>query len=186
MLFTVHMRATWLVVLVMVAWPASAARVQIGGDGVAEFLDRVEAYAALHRRLEAPLPPLLPADDPGIIAQRRWQLAAAILKARPDAREGDVFTPGAAALRRLVAETLTPRDITLLHEESWPAHDPVVNAPLPAGASHAVPPLLLFRLPPLPEDVEYRIVNADLVLWDIHADLVIDVLRDVFVVPAYV
>jgi hypothetical protein len=34
--------------------------------------------------------------------------------------------------------------------------------------------------PELPEDVEYRIVNHDLVLWDIHADLVVDFLPNAF------
>jgi hypothetical protein len=37
---------------------------------------------------------------------------------------------------------------------------------------------LLLRLPELPEELEYRIVNCDLVLWDVHADLVIDFVPD--------
>lgn len=45
---------------------------------------------------------------------------------------------------------------------------------VPGGATHEVPAILLQRLPPLPEDVEYRILDHDLVLWDIHADLVVD------------
>jgi hypothetical protein len=49
-----------------------------------------------------------------------------------------------------------------------------VNEPYPEGATHEVPATLLQRFPGLPEDVEYRILDHDLVLWDIHADLVID------------
>ena len=41
-----------------------------------------------------------------------------------------------------------------------------------------MPVILLHQLPPLPEDVEYRWLDRDLVLWDIHADLIIDFLPD--------
>jgi len=34
-------------------------------------------------------------------------------------------------------------------------------------------------LPPTPRDIEYRPIDRDLVLLDIHADLVVDVLPDV-------
>lgn len=39
-----------------------------------------------------------------------------------------------------------------------------------------MPPKLLLALPLLPEELEYLFVNRDLVLWDWHADLIIDVL----------
>jgi hypothetical protein len=38
--------------------------------------------------------------------------------------------------------------------------------------------ILLQWLPPLPEDLEYRLIDHDLVLWDSHADLILDVLPD--------
>jgi hypothetical protein len=41
-----------------------------------------------------------------------------------------------------------------------------------------MPIVLLQSLPPLPEDLEYRLLDHDLVLWDIHADLMLDVLPD--------
>src|SRR6185295_15106296 len=58
---------------------------------VREFLKRVDDYVALHRRLELALPPLKEADDPGHIEKRCKALAAAIRKARPDAKQGDIF-----------------------------------------------------------------------------------------------
>jgi hypothetical protein len=40
-------------------------------------------------------------------------------------------------------------------------------------------PSLLWRLPPLPPEVEYRFLANDLVLIDIRAGLVVDILRAV-------
>ena len=39
-------------------------------------------------------------------------------------------------------------------------------------------PALLHALPTLPEDLQYRIVDNDLVLVDLHASLVVDILED--------
>jgi hypothetical protein len=41
----------------------------------------------------------------------------------------------------------------------------------------SVPPTLLLKLPQLPGEVEYRIVDHDLVLLDVKANLVVDILR---------
>jgi hypothetical protein len=40
------------------------------------------------------------------------------------------------------------------------------------GAS--MPPQLLQLLPPLPAGLEYRFIDCDLILWDPHANLIID------------
>jgi hypothetical protein len=41
-----------------------------------------------------------------------------------------------------------------------------------------LPPRLLQYLPDLPRGIEYRLVQADLVLWDVDAEIIIDVLPD--------
>jgi hypothetical protein len=46
-----------------------------------------------------------------------------------------------------------------------------------------VPDAILRLLPALAEDVEYRTVNADLFLWDIHAEIVVDVLPEAVLIP---
>ena len=38
--------------------------------------------------------------------------------------------------------------------------------------------------PPLPADLEYRLVDYYLVLWDAHADLILDVLPDAIPRPS--
>jgi hypothetical protein len=44
-------------------------------------------------------------------------------------------------------------------------------------------PALLAVLPALPEELEYRFIGRDLVLVDVHADLIVDVLKDALPVP---
>ena len=54
----------------------------------------------------------------------------------------------------------------------------VVNGPFPWNSGNAMWPSILAALPQLPEELEYRLVGADLVLVDIPASLVVDVLAD--------
>jgi hypothetical protein len=46
------------------------------------------------------------------------------------------------------------------------------SAPLPT-----VPPNLLAALPKLPEGLEFRIINKDLILLDVDANLIVDFIR---------
>ena len=41
------------------------------------------------------------------------------------------------------------------------------------------PPVLLRKLPDLPPELEYRIVNKSLILRDVKANLIVDILRGV-------
>lgn len=154
------------------------------------FHERVESYAALHRRLEEPLPPMTVTTDTWATFLAKRYLAAAIRAARPSARQGDIFSPAIAIVfRQLISEALVAHDVEALlielNEEQPVARGvhPLVNEPYPKGVTHEVPAILLQRLPALPEDVEYRIVDRDLLLWDIHADLVIDFVPDAFGPP---
>jgi hypothetical protein len=151
------------------------------------FHERIESYVALHRRLELRLPPLQPTAEPFSTYLARQLLANAIRKARPTAQQGDMFTPDVGrAFRRIIARTLAGRDIENLLTENGrersmrPGFELEVNEPYPDWASHAVPPILLQKLPPLAGDLEYRIVEHVLVLWDVHANLVVDYLPDAF------
>jgi hypothetical protein len=53
-----------------------------------------------------------------------------------------------------------------------------VNGPFPWAFGAAVPSVLLDRLPALPEEVQYRFIGRDLVLVDVDANLVVDILPD--------
>jgi hypothetical protein len=148
------------------------------------FEGRLAQYAALHRRLEAPFP-LKPSVSAYALSVRREYLASAIKKARPAARQGEFFTPDVAQIfRDLIDKTLTGRDAEAMLNDLYDDHPaplgfhPRVYDPYPEWATHAMPIVLLQSLPPLPEDLEYRLLDHDLVLWDIHADLMLDVLPD--------
>jgi hypothetical protein len=59
-----------------------------------------------------------------------------------------------------------------------------VNAVLPWGAGEPASAALIGLLPPLPDELEYRFVGRHLVLLDVEANLVVDVLR--MAVPALI
>ena len=117
------------------------------------FQDRIDGYIALHRKLEAPMPPMKPTTDTWSLLLARKYLGSAIRAARSTARQGDVFSPDVATVfRQLIAEALKGRDVEALpmelNEEFPWDHEthPVVNDSYPEGASHEVPAILLQRL----------------------------------------
>src|SRR5437867_2426955 len=61
------------------------------------FHERVETYAALHRRL-APPPAAMTSTDPMSKLLTRQYLAAAVRGARRYAQQGEIFTPDVAML----------------------------------------------------------------------------------------
>ena len=148
------------------------------------FQQRVDTYAALHRHLAASLPPLASRLDRQSWTLARTFLASAIRTARGTARQGDLFTPDVARFFRVVIEeTTSPADLAtfvpLMDEDGrlLPGIHPGIHTPFPVWEeSREVSASTLFMLPTLPPELEYRIVHYDLVLWDVTADLIIDVL----------
>jgi hypothetical protein len=54
-----------------------------------------------------------------------------------------------------------------------------VNVTYPEGAALAtVPPLILNRLPPLPDGIEFRFMGRDLILRDSNANLIVDFIHE--------
>lgn len=156
-----------------------------GRDGLHVFAERVAAYAELHQRMDALLPPWTVINDVESIFRRRVDLASAIRAERPDARQGDIFEPSAAAaVRGIIAAALSNVDVEFmlqgLYEEcEMPVgYRPTVNAGYPAWATHEMPVVLLHVLPVLPAAMQYRLIDHDLLLWDVDANLVVDVLPD--------
>ena len=144
------------------------------------FLQRVDSYVALHRRLEGPLPPEAVTPDPNELFAPRKALAAAMRKARAGARQGEIFSPAVARyFRMLVANTVQKNGIddllSIVEDEDSMRIPARVNGDYPAGGSISpMPPCLLIELPPLPSELQYRFVGRDLILWDVHAGLIVD------------
>ena len=115
-------------------------------------------------------------------AHRRL-LADRIREARKGAARGDLFGDAAPLFRTVLSKDQAARSRVERKDalEEVPARkQPAVNAEYPTEAALAtVPPLLLKRLPPVPEGLEYRFMERDLILRDTHANLIVDVLPDV-------
>lgn len=151
----------------------------------AEFLARVDRYVDLHRALEAPLGPEQICGDPEQLQRSSSGLAAAIRQARAGARPGDVFSPEIAAFFRATVASVVrgrydvPALLDEMDEEGLPqVVELEVNGAFPWLAGNLMPPGLLRALPPLPEELEYRLVGPDLVLLDVRANLVVDWVED--------
>ena len=148
------------------------------------FLKRADQYVALHRDLERLLPPETITSNLDELLAPRAALARELRRARAWAREGDIFTPGVAVyMRVLIAETMRREGITALDDVIDPelaVHmTALVSAEYPAGRSTPVIPCtLLDALPPLPPELRYSFVDRDLILWDLHAALIVDVVRN--------
>ena len=147
------------------------------------FAERMIAYSELHRRAEASMARLKPTADVNAMRQRQADLWGAIVMARPKARQGDIFDPPVAAVfRGLIAEALTDVDSAAMlragveTSEKSPGYRLHVNTSCSEEATRELPSLLRTALPALPEGIVYRLIDMDLVLWDMDADLIIDVL----------
>jgi hypothetical protein len=150
-----------------------------------EFTQGISRYVALRARFEEPLPSFDARRSPWSLMLTRRYLASAIRTARAHAHIGDILTPSVAAMfRTLITDTIYEIDIEGLGDGDLEAEDELVdlavNEPLPAWSMAAVPEALLTRLPNLPDAIEYRVVGGSLVLWDSHAEILIDALPGAF------
>ena len=151
------------------------------------FQSAVAAYMTLREAVERTLPPREVSPDPDEIFLAVDALAAAIRAARPSAKEGDIFDAEAAPLlRRHIRETLRKPDCQAADilaakgedDERLALSRPIVHDQFDWGAGSFMAWCILEALPELPEELQFRFIERDLVLVDIDADLVIDVLPD--------
>jgi len=185
------MKAYWIVALslcplLFTSPPAGGAGAPPDEGTLRHFSQAVEVYAQLHRRLEQNDLRLSDRSRAREILASSNALAARIRAARISAREGDVFLPEEAdKFRMLITRALysnhyTPEEMVAAGAQEAPSAPPhlKVNTRFPWAYGAAVWPCVLVALPPLPEELQYRIVGRDLVLVDVHANLVVDILRD--------
>ena len=152
---------------------------------VQDFEKRVSAYVQLHKTAESSLPKLKSTPEEEKISHHQHELARAIRAARSNAKTGDIFTPQVAGeFRRLIVIAMKAdgRGIATSLQHSEPVHLHLrVNESYPANVPlQSTPPSLLLNLPKLPPEVEYRIEGRGLVLLDVRANLVVDLIEDVF------
>jgi hypothetical protein len=148
-----------------------------------EFSALIKRYVAMQRAL--PADKMKPTKDIAVLEQQRTALREALKVARANARQGDLFTPpAAAAFRRLLAQTMSGPDgvkirASLQHAEPGAPANFTVNGIYPDAAGRpiqSVPPTLLLNLPVLPKGLEYCIAGKTLALRDSNANMIVDLL----------
>lgn len=173
------------VVSVMTGWPMAPmlAGQQVNPQALAikEFTDRIKGYVALQKKMESTLKQS-PTDNPAQIDVRRKALAQAIRVARQNAKRGEIFGAAGEQFREIIrqdARERSVRDAYAAMQEVPLQSPPRVNVDYPEKAALAtVPPLILQRLPPLPDGVEYRFMGRDLILRDADANLIMDFIHE--------
>jgi hypothetical protein len=151
---------------------------------VRDFEKRVSAYVQLRQSIESSLPRLKSTRSPEKISSEERELARAVREARKNARPGDIFIPEISAeIRQTIHDEMQSAgkriEASLQHAEPVQIRLRVNDAYPPNVPLQSTPPSLLTNLPPLPKEVEYRVAGHDLILLDVKANLVADVIENV-------
>ena len=155
------------------------------------FLDAAKAYLATENNAPSQAK-LKPTNDIAELDKRRRALREYMVAARPNAKQGDLFSPPVADLfRKLITQAMEGPDGNEIRRSLQNA-EPVAAVSAPEIAVNhdypnqkgqplqSSPAALLQGLPVLPRGLEYRKVGNILVLRDAAANLVVDYLPDAF------
>ena len=147
------------------------------------FEQRLNEYIRLRADVADRMAPLASTANPTELVQREENLARALRAARKGAKRGDVIPPLVAdQITALIREDFTQRaasEKAALRAIPSTAR-PLINQQYPDDQELApVPPLLLKKFPPLPDNLQYRLSSRDLLLIDGDAQIVVDYVPNV-------
>ena len=150
----------------------------IEARALSRFDANVQAYVETHRRLARWMSHDMAVDEGGFFSE---SLRESIVAAHPQAREGGFFTPGVAhAFRARIDRALS--DVPFLEVPGYHPlageQGPIVNQPFPMVLRAVEWPSLVDELPRLPHELGYVFWGRDLVLVDLMAHLVVDILPE--------
>ncbi len=184
-------RFVWILPLVLLAGASSPAPAGIAAHAgaapelpaVAAFNRRVQIYYAQHRELEGPVHTVKVSSDPAVIRHAIDALGGKLRVARRGVRQGNIFAADIVPLFRHWIRVQCQNNFATLVETTGDGAEPVpkpvvLNEKWPGDVSDYLMPDPLCKFPALPDGLEYRFMLRDLVLWDSHADLVVDLVRD--------
>jgi hypothetical protein len=152
-----------------------------------DFNARVARFVELRKAAQKDSPPMKETKDPVKIKAAQDTLAAKIQAAKADAKHGDIFTPEIQLkFKRMLNPALKgpdgPENRATIKDETTPnlptRYKVYTKYPEKAGLS-TMPADVLAALPKLPEDLQYRFVEKDMILYDTQSDLIIDFVPNV-------
>ena len=159
-------------------------RVNADARALADFEARLKQYLALHNKLEDTLPKLSKEATPEDIEKHQRALGRMIADARRGAKQGDFFTREIrSVIRRLLARVFGGPDgrqlrASIMDENPGPIKL-AVNGRYPDTIPlSTMPPQVLEALPKLPEELEFRFIGDRLILMDVHAHIILDIIED--------
>jgi hypothetical protein len=147
---------------------------------LADFQARVKNYLALRQKLMAGRPVLPDKATPEQIEAHQRAVGDLIIAARKGARKGDLFGGEMTVLaRRLLGPIFKGPDGAAIRnailEEPQPLV-PTINSRYPDDVPvSSMPPEILKALPKLDDTLEFRFVGRHLILMDVPAHLIVDI-----------
>jgi len=149
-----------------------------------DFQQRVNAYVAVHKKIEDSLPKLPKEATPVQIDAHQRAFGQRIAEARAGDKHGDLMTPAMQRLvRRHLAQIFGSKDGAALKgsimDENPVGIQVTLNQRYPDEVPlSTMPPDILQLLPKMPEELEYRFVGRSLVIMDEHAHVIADYVSD--------
>lgn len=177
--------ALLLIVAALPPWPHASAAQSIAAApaeaaAIAQFERAIAAYMALRRSLRNEVAGPVKNSTSSQVTNASDSLAGAIERARQHAHAGSIFSPPVSAvIKRRIADAVRSENLSVvlagIDDDGIAGPAPKVHLRLPVSAQMAtMPPSLLAVLPPLPKELEYRILGRYLVLRDVDASLILD------------
>ena len=170
--------------LPLAAGPQVAAAASAEAAAIRQFDEAIGKYMALRRKLRSEVAGPVKDSSSSQVTNASDALAGAIQRARKDAHVGSLFNaPVATVIKGRITDAVrTEKLVSVLAEiddEGKAGLAPKVHLRLPVSAQMAtMPASLLNVLPPLPKELEYRILGRYLVLRDVDASLILDYIPD--------
>lgn len=165
---------------------------QAGRDAaVRAFQARLDAYVEIHRRIEGPIPPLEASKDMAEVYRLMSRVRDGI-RAERGVRPEPFFTADILEVfGTCVTDCLRREELDAMQADFAEHSPPRLAAPrvgqqLPDDTPiMPVPPRLLAKWPKLPPELRYVIFAKAVLLWDHHADMVVDIAPGVLDPAAY-
>lgn len=148
---------------------------------IVEYQARVKAYLAAQRKISSDIPKLPDKATPQQIDVRQRELGKRVIEARLGAKPGDIFGADMTALIRKLLEPIFKgaegaRNRAAIYDEPHPVV-PAVNVRYPDDVPlSTMPPDVMRLLPKIDDEVQYRFIGRHLILLDVEAHVIVDVI----------